>query len=316
MLNEVLFMSNKKGKVQRNFYYYDIFLMKHINNKLTKIDNMEETFYDIFKHIINKQRKIEKGIIDPDEIAVAIDNGDKIYILVDKNIKGYPIEFRLVLCRADALPLVENNGLLNFLTDYLPKNFTLAEITHCVIFPQYNIMGAEYNFSGARPTAIKPYLPRLFNEIDYVYCANKLDGNVFSKLKKGETFSLFTLSVKNDSAAMTHLMNETSLFRLPFTNISDVDVFEISLKRRKTKTHDGFESPIPIDDMDNFIREYREDIKSFKVSQGSIQRDKVDLLYDKLVKTSEITKTVNKTVDSEEAYKIIKDFFNTTVKKK
>ena len=65
--------------------------------------------------------------------------------------------------------------------------------------------------------------------------------------------------------------------------------------------------------MDEFIREYREDIKSFKVSQGSIQRDKIDLLYDKLVKTSEITKTVNKTVDSDEAYKIIKDFFNTTV---
>lgn len=212
-----------------------------------------------------------------------------------------------------ALPLVENNGLLNFLADYLPKNFTLAEITHCVIFPQYNIMGAEYNFSGARPTAIKPYLPRLYNKIDYVYCANKLDGNVFSKLKNGETFSLFSLSVKNDSAAMTHLMNETSLFRLPFTKISDVDVFEISLKRRKTKSHDGFDSPIPIDDMDEFIREYREDIKSFKVSQGSIQRDKIDLLYDKLVKTSEITKTVNKTVDSDEAYKIIKDFFNTTV---
>ena len=174
-------------------------------------------------------------------------------------------------------------------------------------------MGAEYNFSGARPTAIKPYLPRLYNKIDYVYCANKLDGNVFSKLKNGETFSLFSLSVKNDSAAMTHLMNETSLFRLPFTKISDVDVFEISLKRRKTKSHDGFDSPIPIDDMDEFIREYREDIKSFKVSQGSIQRDKIDLLYDKLVKTSEITKTVNKTVDSDEAYKIIKDFFNTTV---
>lgn len=308
-------MTNKKGKIQRNFYYYDIYLMKHINSKLTKIDNQEETFYEIFKHILNKQKKIEKGNIDPDEIAVSIDNGDKIYILVDKTVKGCPIEFRLVLCRADALPLVENNGLLNFLTDYLPKNFTLAEITHCVIFPQYNIMGAEYNFSGARPTAIKPYLPRLYNEIDYVYCANKLDGNVFSKLKKGETFSLFTLSVKNDSAAMTHLMNETSLFQLPFTNISGVDVFEISLKRRKTKAHDGFDSPIPIDDMDAFIREYREDIKSFKVSQGSIQKDKVDLLFDKLVKTSEITKTINKTVDSDEAYKIIKDFFNTTIKK-
>lgn len=301
-------MSRKKGKVQRSFYYYDIFLMKNINNQLTNINNQEETFYEIFQYIQNEQKK------DPDKTTVTIDNGDRIYILVDKIIKGNPIEFRLVLCRADALPLVENKGLLNFLADYLPKNFTLAEITHCVIFPQYNIMGAEYNFSGARATAIKLYLTQLYNKIDYVYCANKIDGNVFSKLKKGKTFSLFTLSVKNDSAAMTHLMNDTSLFKLPFANISDVDVFEISLKRRKTKTHDGFDSPIPIDAMNEFIREYREDIKSFKVSQGSIQKDKVNLLYDKLVKTCEITKTVNKTVDSDEAYKIIEDFFNTTIK--
>lgn len=307
-------MSNKKGKILRNFYYYDIFLMKHINDRLINIDNQEEIFFEIFNYIKDKQEKIEKKILKPDEITVSIDNGDKIYILVDKIKNGSPIEFRLILCRADALPLVENNGLLGFLTDYLPKNFTLAEITHCVIFPQYNIMGAEYNFSGARPTAIKPYLPKLYHGIDYVYCNNKLDGNVFNKLKYGETLSLFTLSIKNDSAAMTHLMNEISLFRLPFTNISSVDVFEISLKRRKSKTHDGFNSPIPLEDMDKFIREYREDIKSFKISQGSIQKDKIDLLYDKLVKTSEITRTINKTVDSGEAYKIIKDFFDTTIK--
>ncbi len=88
---------------------------------------------------------------------------------------------------------------------------------------------------------------------------------------------------------MTNLMNKTSLFKLPFTNISDVDVFEVTLKRRKTKRNRGFESPIPIEDMNSFIRKYREDIKSFKVSQGSIQGDKVDLLYDKLVKTNEMT---------------------------
>lgn len=308
-------MSKKNGKIQRNFYYYDLLLMKHINNKLIPIDNQEDKYYEMFQYIKQKQKKIRKGILDPSEITVSIENGDKIYILVDKSIEGEPIEFRLVLCRADALPLVESKGLLNFLADYLPNNFSLAEITHCVIFPQYNIMGAEYNFSGARPTAIKPYLPRVYQEIDYVYCANKLDGDVLSKLKANETLSLFSLSVKNNSDAMTHLMDNTSLFKLPFTNISNIDVFEISLKRRKTKTQDGFESPIPIDDMDRFIREYREDIRGFKVSQGSIQNDKVDLLHDKLVKTSEVTKTVNKTVNSEEAYRIIKDFFNTTIKK-
>lgn len=122
------------------------------------------------------------------------------------------------------------------------------------------------------------------------------------------------LYVKNDSKAMTELMNKQSIFGLPFAKISDVDVFEISLKRRKTKSHKGFDSPIPIDNMDDFIHEYREDIKSFKVSQGAIQDDCIDLLHDKLVKTCQITKIVNKTIDSTEAYNVIKDFFDTTVK--
>lgn len=307
-------MSNNKGKIKRSFYYYDISLMKNGSDKLIKIENQEETFYKAFKHIEDKQKKVQEGTIESSEIAFPIGGGDKIYIIVDKVVESFPIEFRLVLCRADALPLVENKGLLNFLTEYLPKNFTLAEITHCVIFPQYNIMGAEYNFSGARPTTIKSYLPQIYSGIDYVYCVNKLDDKVLNKLKAGEKLSLFMLSIKNDSKAMTELMNKQSIFGLPFAKISDVDVFEISLKRRKTKSHKGFDSPIPIDNMDDFIHEYREDIKSFKVSQGAIQDDCIDLLHDKLVKTCQITKTVNKTVDSTEAYNVIKDFFDTTVK--
>ncbi len=307
-------MTNKQGKTTRNFYYYDISLMKYNSDELIHIKNQTETFYKIFKQIEHKQKEIGKGNIKSDEIVISINNGDKIYIIVDKNQKDLPIKFRLVLCRADALPLVENKGLLKFLTDYLPKDFTLAEITHCVIFPQYNIMGAEYNFSGARPTAIKTYLPLISSEIDYVYCINKLDDKVINKLKKGESFSLFALSIKNDSEAMIDFMNKTSIFQLPFKHISDVDTFEIILKRRKSKNHNGFDSPIPIEQIDEFIQKHREDIKNFKVSQGAIQKDKIDLLYDKLVKTCQLTRTENKTVNSNEAYKIIENFFDETVK--
>lgn len=306
-------MSKKKGKITRSFYYYDIILMNRDSENFIKISNQVETFYKIFQYIQNTQEKIKNGKEEPSQLEVSIDNGDKIYIIVDKNENSLPIEFRLILCRSDALPLVENKGLLNFLTDYLPKDFTLAEITHCIIFPEYGIMGAEYNFSGAKATAIKAYLPRIYPEIDYVYCANKLDNDVIKKLRKNESFSLFSLSVKSNSKAMTELMNNTSIFHLPFTNIADIDIFEICLKRRKSKTHQGFDSPISIDQMDKFIREYREDIKSFKVSQGSIQGDKIDLLHDKLVKKSEITQTINKTIKSKDAYNIIKEFFYSTV---
>lgn len=307
-------MANRKGKTTRSFYYYDLLLMKNQNSKYIKIEDQEKSFYDIFKTIKGKQDKIKNGVSKSEELEVSIDNGDKIYVIVDRIEDNCPIEFRLVLCRANALPLVENNGLLNFLTDYLPKDFTLAEITHCIIFPKYNIMGAEYNFSGARATAIKAYLPIIYPKVDHVYCANKIDEKVIDKLKKGETFSLFSLSIKNDSEAMSELMNKRSIFQLPFVNIPDVDVFEITLKRRKSKLHEGFDSPIPIDEIDNFIRDYREDIRGFKVSQGTIQNDCIDLLYDKLVKVCEVTKTVNKTIDSKAAYRIIEDFFNSTVR--
>ena len=66
--------------------------------------------------------------------------------------------------------------------------------------------------------------------------------------------------------------------------------------------------------MDEFIRNYREDLKRFKVSQGAVYRYSIDLLYDKLVKVSKLTRTVNKTIDSKIAYKIILDFFHETVK--
>lgn len=264
-------------------------------------------YYEAFAYILNVQKEVEAGKRKQEDIEVFVDNGDKVE-------SGFPIEFRLVLCREDALPYVEDKGLLKFLSEYLPKNFLLAEVTHCVIFPEYNIMGAEYNFSGARATAIRAYLPRIYSKIEYVYCANRLDDNVLNKLRADEKFSLFSISVKNGSGAMTELMNKRSIFGLPFVDIPDVDVFEVTLKRRKSKRHGGFDCPIPVEDINDFIKNYREDIKSFKVSQRAIQTDAIDLLHDKLVQVSQMTKTINKIIDSKEAYREIKTFFDTAIK--
>lgn len=308
-------MAKEKGKVTRSFYYYDLRLMKYgKEGKLTRFSGEEDVYYKAFEHIKKLQKDVGEGKRKPKEIEMSVDSGDKIYIIVDKVKRGFPIEFRLVLCRVDALPFVESEGLLKFLTEYLPKDFSLAEITHCVIFPKHNIMGAEYNFSGARATAIKSYLPTKYPEVEYVYCANRLDDKVLDKLRANEKFSLFSLSVRNGSGAMTELMNKHSIFLLPLANIAEVDTVEVILKRRKTRNKSGFDCPIPIEQLDRFIKEHREDIKSFKVSQHSIQNDMVDLLHDKLVKISSITKTVNKTIDSKEAYREIKTFFDTTVK--
>ena len=213
--------SKKKGKVSRSFYYYDLGLSKYDKDgKLTSFKKQEDIYYKVFKHILELQEEIAEGKRESQDIEMPVDSGDKVYIIVDKAEEGFPIEFRLVLCRENALPFVESEGILKFLSEYLPKNFSLAEITHCVIFPKYNIMGAEYNFSGARATAIKYYIPRIYPEVEYVYCANRIDDKVLDKLKADEKFSLFSLAIKNDSNAMTELMNKHSIFSLPFTNKS------------------------------------------------------------------------------------------------
>lgn len=70
--------------------------------------------------------------------------------------------------------------------------------------------------------------------------------------------------------------------------------YEITLKRRKTKRKRGFDSPIPIDEMEEFIKDNRDFIKSFEVSQGSIMKDCINLLEDKLVTTKEFVVQLRK----------------------
>ena len=60
-------------------------------------------------------------------------------------------------------------------------------------------------------------------------------------------------------------------------------------------------------------RDYREDIKKLYVSQGSYS-DGVDLLADKLVTKVDIVRTKRRTIDSKDAYKKIKEFYEEEVK--
>lgn len=307
-------MSKQKGTVRRNFYYYNIKPMTYNSDgKLVEVSDSSTVFYETFEKILELCNEIKTGEKLPDNLGRVVENGGKLYVLVDKVVRNEPIEFRLVLCRTDALPYVENQGLLEFLTKYLPQNFSLAEITHCVIFPQYNILGAEFNFSGARVASIKEYLPAVYSKIEHVYCTPRLNDTVLRKLRKNEDLSLFRMVLKNNSNAMREMMEEKSIFRLPFAGIKEVETFEIVFKSRKGKRTKGFKSPIPLDQIDDFIQRNRDDLKTFIISQKSVQNDAVDLLHDKFVCKADVTKTANKMIDSRSAYHIIEKFFDTDV---
>ena len=297
--------------ILRSFYYYDIkALKKDSEGKLVDEDDQQECLYKAFEHINELFANKEYN-----KLTISVKNGDRVHVIPDEVKRGSPIKFRLVLVRTDALPLVEQDGKLTSLTDYIDNEFGLAEITHCVVFPRFGIMGAEYNYSGARATALKEYLPKIVQDIEYLYCVPHLNQDVFEQLIEEKGLTLFQLEVKNTPVMKNYIAESQSAFRLLFTGFPESDTYEVILKRREGKNKKGFKSPMSTEDMKDFIRNCDDDIKKFKVSQGLIQRDAIDLLGQKVVCKTDVIRTANKHVDSNDAYRILTDYFNEKVKR-
>ncbi len=253
-----------------------------------------------------KQTELQKQLEYP------TDDGDKLYIIMDE-INSEAIKFRMVLCRMDALPYVEKNGVLTFLTEYLPKDFSLAEITHCVIFYNDGIMGAEFNYAGARASFIGEYIMIALGGADYVTCRAKINEEAFKQIIDDKPYGYFALAVKNTPEMKKELAEKLNIFSVLMDKIKDVDEYEVVLQRRITKEKKGFDAPLTIEEMENFIKNYKDHIKEFKISQGA-KKDSIDLINDKLVCKAVMVKTKNKTIDSKEAYGKIISYYSAVVK--
>lgn len=68
-----------------------------------------------------------------------------------------------------------------------------------------------------------------------------------------------------------------------------------------------------IEELGKFVEQNREDINSFQISQGTY-KDAIDLLSDKLVSKKDFILTENKTIDSDEMYASINNYFDGVVK--
>lgn len=304
------------NKIKRKFYYYDVEVLD-LNDNAKKFKKQNEKLVDIFNEIKNMQEKIDgskekKKIKEQKKIEQIIDNGDKAYFIID-DVKDEKIKFRMVLCRKDALPYVEENGILSYLTEYLEGDFSLAEITHCIIYPKTGIMGAEYNHTGARASLLKYYIPEILKMNITINCTAKLDEEVFDKVINNKDYSLFQIGIKNDEKMKDAMQENMSIFVAPFFEIQDVDSYEIVLKRRKGKSKDGFNLPFDKDTMKKILSENKDGFKTFKVSQDSITADAVDLLKDKLVHEATLVKTKNKFIKKEDAYKAIDLFYKSKI---
>lgn len=219
------------------------------------------------------------------------------------------------MCRKDALPFVEQDGKLEMLDQYLGANQNIAEITHCIYYPETKIMGAEYNASGARATSVGNYL-RVFNSDEcLITCRAKYNYEAYNKIIAGEELSLFDFEVRTNSAAYTNVLANKSIFKVFQNTYPESDTFEVVLRKKKTKKNKfaGFASPLDMDEIKDLLQLYKEDIKKFKISQGK-SSEKIDLLSDKFMSKVSVVRTSQRIIDSNDIYAKINAYYLSDVK--
>lgn len=312
-----------KNKINRSIYYYDVAAFEKLenNSEMTRIKNQSDTIIKCFETIdqLNQNLSKETDRLKRIQILQSLEqttiNGDKLYILVDNIDKNIGIiRFRIILCRLDALPFIEQSGQLTNIGSIIDGDFNIAEVTHCVMFTRYGIMGAEFNFNGARPSAISCYIPKFNQQITHFSCTGKMRNDAFEKLIDEKEYSLFELGVKNSPEMRKILRDDMGMVPAFTQDVPEIDTYEIVLKRRITKKRKGFVLPIRTEKMKTFINNNRELIEKFRVSQGTY-KDSIDLLNDKLVCKSEFVLTENRNIDSNSIYGITENYFDAEVKK-
>lgn len=295
----------KGKKVSRKIYYYDIecFNVNNDSRNLEEIANPQR----ILKETFENYKEIYENIETRHKLSYEQMNGNKLFIIVDE-INSDRVNFRAVLSRIDLLPFVEKDGNLEKLSNYIDDDQNIAELTHCILYLQTNILGIEMNHSGAKANAIINYINHKSN-IDFIECTIKLEKDQYKKLIEDKKFTLFKIALKANSKAMDDILSKKTVF----TNMRSygVDTLELQLKCKHTKNNtEGMDIPLSIDEMKKLSSDYVEDLETLKVSQGRIVNDCIDLLADKLVSVTEYYSSEERSIISAKVYDSINKSYN------
>ena len=306
----------KSNSVKRSLYYYDFSwrVYDESEGKYKPVRNRNEKFANFLMGF-----QMEKGESIERKYILKTEKEDNVFLITDE-VKEDKIYFRIVLCKLNALPLIENKGTLEELENYIDQKKNIAEVTHCIFFKDSGIVGAEFNFSGARVSVLNWYLPRILhingdsNNIYLVRFDARINGDAYKKLRKNETLSLFELHFRPDSDAYKNVLAHKSLFRGAALSVPDAEIIEVTVKRRKKKENNftGLNDILSPEELKELSTIYRDDIKKLYVSQRTYG-DGVDLLSDKLVTRTNIIRTKKRTIDSKDAYEKIEMFYNEEV---
>ena len=300
-------MAKKDNTIVRSIYYYNALVYcRDSEGELKKTNKTSELLKDVFSKIKKMQAQNDADII------LELKGDNKLFMIVDDNLEDR-INFRIVLSRKDSIPFVEKDGKLESLTNYLDEDQNIAEITHGVYFKGYDVFGVEYNYNGARSSAVAQYLERESSAIEYLRLSNILKMNEYLRLHRKKDYSLFDISIRNNSILHNKLMEQTSVFKV-HGDFEDIETYEVILKKKKSKKNGfkGFDFPMSYDLLEDILKNNREDIVKFKVSQDGIS-DKIDLLADKFVNRVTVVKKSNRAVDSQNMYDCINSYFMSAV---
>lgn len=273
------------NSVTRNIYFYDLFPV--LNDKV-KVNNEKEAILKTFEHIKKIYTEFIRAKAKKDEerankmlyeVHFVTEKGDYLYVLVDEIVDPI-IKFRIVRCRTNALPFIEIDGKLEKITEKINGKFDVAEVTHCVIFADRNLMGAEYNSAGARATSLSVLISERNYEVKSLKVLNKINEDALGKLIKNKKYKLFNLTIKNSPEIINKLIDKGLLSAA--VKDYEFDTYTITIKRRICKSKDGFIPPMGIEEIQTLINENGEQIESLVVDQGLYSKE-VNLLSDKMV---------------------------------
>ena len=297
------------NQIQRSICYYEWYT--YTINKDTRDICIDKTSDKITEFLLDiyKTQSCQEGYKD---YFVPTPQGEEV-IIIDC-IDETKISFRFALCRKNALPYIEKDGMIEELGKVISNDQNLVEVTHCVFFIKYGILGAEYNSNGVRATSVSEYMTKQSNTEILSSCKAKLNLDVYTKLIQNDTFTLFDFSVKTNSEAYNTVLANKSVFSALREIVPDSDTIEVCLRKRKTKKNNkmGFKLPLSFSEIKTLISDYRDDIKRFSVSQGG-GKDAIDLMADKFVGKVLLAKTTNRTIDTKEMYREISNFFTKEV---
>ena len=300
--------------VKRSLYYYDLIWREYDDDKkrFKDIKNKEKRFVRFMKQfLLNENESVNPKYI------IKTEKEDQIFIITDEISEEY-VKFRLVLCKTNALPLIEQSGKLEELSEIIDDEQNIAEVTHCIYFVNGNILGAEFNFFGARVSAISSYMRKiLFDDGDdkkyNIRFNEKINEKAYEQLSDKKGITLFKIGYKPDSEAYAKILSHHGVFSGPYNANPEADIIEITIKRRKTKKNNaGLEEILSPEEIKELVDKYRTDLSNFSISQG-VYSDCVDLLADKMVGKVELVRTNRRTIDRMDMYSKIIRFYEDNI---